>query len=97
MYIIIIFSFQLNSYDIYMIEGFPRSDRLDKPWSQVWFPPPRYVPSFLSRILGLSIPAARRFSSNECINTTRSILYVVLIMKRGKDSKWSRLSSTSRK
>ena len=51
---------------------FTLSDLLDKPLSQVSsLLPPRYVPSFLSRI-GFSIPTARRFSSNVANSRSRA-------------------------
>ena len=47
-----------------LVGGFALSDLLDKPWSQVSsLLPPGTCLQFLSRI-GVSIPTARRFSSN---------------------------------
>ena len=55
-----------------LVGGFTLSDLLDKPWSQVssLLPPGTYL-QFLSRI-GLSIPTARRFSSNVANSCSRA-------------------------
>ena len=60
-----------------LVGGFTIRVLLDKPWSQVSsLFPPRYVPSFLSRIR-FTIPTARRFSSNVASSRSRAFRYVI--------------------
>ena len=72
----VIFFVFLFSHHFYfpaqLVGGFTLSDLLDKPWSQVSsLLPPGTCLLFLSRI-GLSIPAARRFSSKVANSRSRA-------------------------
>ena len=69
---------------------FTLSDLLDKPLSQVSsLLPPRYVPSFLSRI-GFSIPTARRFSWNVANSRSRAFRYSISMQEKVHSSMCTR-------